>query len=189
MFSHSIPSVFQLRFNHANLINNDSYDRSAEFTTKFQSIFMLMSYAIEMYYNSVLYAHRAKNPELDMSDSSVGVLRYLPLSQQQEMNDFTKFLIYCLLRLQTRRYRRFKGCVYRPIYNSAGYYTNAWEKHQTIEEFVWSSVDVDRQSHLWKTMFSKGCVIPEQTIKVLKFIKVLFVTSLGERNLNLPVAD
>lgn len=38
----------QYRFSLANLINNPSYERSAEFTLKFQSLFMMMSYAMEV---------------------------------------------------------------------------------------------------------------------------------------------
>ncbi len=86
--------------------------------------------------------------------------------------------MYLLLTLQTRRYRRFKGCVYRPIYNSKGYYTNAWEKYQTIEEFVWGAVDLDRQSHIFKIQYAKGAYITEQAIKVLKHIRTCYFPEL-----------
>jgi len=88
------------RFAVADLIRNETYSRSAEFEGRFQRLFMLISYASELYYNFILWQHRSKNPELDLSDSSIGILRYLPRSEQEEYPDSTKFLLYCLLTLQ-----------------------------------------------------------------------------------------
>lgn len=84
------------------------------------------------------------------------IQRYLPKEDEDNCSSFMKSLLYNMLKLQQRRYRRFNGNIYRPIYNSQGYYTNAWEineMHRTIEDFVWSSVDPDRQWHIFHVFF------------------------------------
>lgn len=165
------------RFSIADMIRNESYERSREFETRFQRLFMMMSYGMELYYNLILYRHRARNPDLDFSESSIGLLRYLPRSECDQFKDSTKFLLYCLLTLQTRRYRRYKGAIYRPIYNREGYYTNAWEWHMTVEDFVYSVIHIDRQQHIFALAYAKHGTV-EMTIKILKHIKTAYFPDL-----------
>jgi hypothetical protein len=166
------------RFLIAHMISNPSYDRSSEFESKFSRLYMIQSYGVEVYYNAVLWHHRLQNPDLDIASSSIGVLRYMPREDYSDMKDFLKFLTYCMLKLQTRRYRRYKGAIYRPIYNSKGYFTNAWEFHQEIKDFVWGAVDPDRQGHMFKIMYSRGTSHAEQAIKVLTYMKTNYFPEL-----------
>lgn len=66
----------------------------------FQLIYMKATYATESFYNFTLWSNRQRNPELDMSESSVGLLRYMPRDEEEDLNEFTRMLFYCLLKLQ-----------------------------------------------------------------------------------------
>jgi hypothetical protein len=74
-----------------------------ELGAKFQRVFMNMTYACECYYNFILWSSRQRNPDMDIGDTSigsVGILRYMPRDEEEDLNAFTKMLFYCLLRLQ-----------------------------------------------------------------------------------------
>ncbi len=80
------------RFANADLIRNDTFAKSRDYESRFQRLFMLQSYAGELYYNFTLWSHRIKNPELDLNESSIGLLRYLPRTEADTYPDFTKYV-------------------------------------------------------------------------------------------------
>lgn len=172
--------VFSLRLRLSNegLLNPEENDNASEILSKLAKIQDLVKFASESYRYSVLATHRARNASFDIPEQWVGLLSYMPREQLQEMKDFEKYLFYILQSLHLKKFRRYKDSVYEPIYTKEGYFTNAWKKHSTIEQYVWQCVDLDTQAHISGFMFSRGVTNPEHAIKILKVFKTSYFPDL-----------
>src|SRR5438132_986491 len=106
-----------------------------------------------MYTNFILWSHRMKNPHLYQSDTQLAISRFMPREDEDKLKPFPKFLLMCLIKLYKKKYRRFKGAIYEPIYTEKGFYTNAWRYKESIDDFVWGVASIDVDGYMFNVMF------------------------------------
>lgn len=171
----------RIRMLQAGMIGNSSLSDSEKLEHRLATMYCKQVSACEAYYHVICYKVRNFDFQLDNQnpDITLGLLRYLPKTEVAGYENCLKFLVYCLNKCQERRYRRFRGCIYRPKYTQEGWFTNAYERKCTISEFVWASIDIGRSYHIFKAAYSKR-PLAETVAKVLELFKSCYLPDLEE---------
>lgn len=156
------------RFAFANLLASDDYCKTHELHKRFNALIDIQYHSIRAYYSIMRLKSRIRYPERDLAPAEhIGILRFIPRNQIEDMNSFGKLVLAVLESLNAKQFRKFEGDVYTPVFTKEGHFTNYWERHMSIDEYVAGFVKVDHDLELFKCIASGRDIGPG----VASFIK------------------
>lgn len=85
----------------------------------------------------------------------ISFFRMSCMTKVDSLGDYQKLLIFMLMSLAAKKYRRMNEDCYRQIVRN-GYGTHAWEHVSSIEEFVYSMLNKDTNVEMWKSATVSG---------------------------------
>lgn len=136
----------QMRFTSMGFLMNDSFPRSEEYTDRFFKLMKDICELCEMMFHYVGYIWMKKHNYTGATEARIGMFQWSPKYDQASLNTYQKSLLFCLLQLKKKDYRRCGDMIYAPLYNKKNQFTFAWTPLKTIEDFVYNSADLLSQN-------------------------------------------
>jgi hypothetical protein len=152
-----------LKYASEGLINNPQYELDDYNWKRFKCVFQRQYWACNMVYCAQKYelANDDENA-MDAPSQSFGLLMFSTQLDGEKLNHFQEALILILKRLGTEGVRKFEKDVYRPLFTEPittmtrdgqpqekMYYTYAWTKLMSIEEYVQNTFNLDTNLEEW----------------------------------------
>lgn len=137
---HFTLSVLEHRFVQHGLLQNGSKE-SAIYEERFKRLYDLIHSMVWMVYHDSRTTFRLENHEKSLN-ASISMLQWEPKTSLENAKRHQKFLVYVMRKLEEGDYRRYGEDVYKAIWTAVdeehpiSYFTNAWEKKCSVQEFV-----------------------------------------------------
>jgi len=94
-----------------------------------------------------------------------------PLENEEKLQPFAQLIDFYYHYAFQRRYRLYKDCIYRPVYNDDNIFVHAYEYQSTLKEFVADAVYPIEQNRHWFNILISSPSYVNQVVEKLSVIK------------------